>query len=64
MPQCFFIYGSKYCFNFKFWKMYEFPVFCFSFPQCVLTKKKKKKKEKEKKNKQKGIFSSIVRSDM
>lgn len=58
MPPCFLINGSKYCFNFKLLKDVWISSFLFfSFPQYVLTKKKKKTGKK-------GIFSSIVRSDM
>lgn len=59
MPPRFLINGSKYCFNFKLLKDVWISSFLFfSFSQYVLTKKKKKKQEK------KGIFSSIVRSDV
>lgn len=43
----------------NFWKMYGLPVFLLFLPICFNNKKKKKKKQEKK-----GIFSSIVRSDM
>lgn len=45
----------------NFWKMYGFPIFFFFFFLPVCFNKKGKKKNRKKK---KGIFSSIVRSDM
>lgn len=53
MPPCFLIYGSKYCFNFKL--LEDVWISSFFLPVCF-----NKKKEKNRK----GIFSSIVRSDM
>lgn len=56
MRQCFLIYGSKYCFNFKLLKDVWISSFSFLFflPVCFNKKKMGKK----------GIFSSIVRSGM
>lgn len=56
--QCFLIYGSKYCFNFRLLRDVWISSSSFLFFLPVRFNKKKKKKGK------KGIFSSIVRSDM